>query len=64
MPTAARPLRLTVEEYLAFDAAAPEGMRYEYWDALVIPVHGYDPETLEAMAGASPEHNQIGSISP
>ena len=51
---------MTVEEYLAFDAAAPEGMRYEYWDGEVIPVHGYDPDTLEAMAGASPEHNQIG----
>ncbi len=49
---------MTVEEYLAFDAAAPEGMRYEYWDGEVIPVHGYDDD-LQAMAGASPAHNQV-----
>jgi Uma2 family endonuclease len=52
-------LRMTVEEYLAFDAAAPEGERYEYWDGVVVPVHGYDETGAVAMAGASPEHNQI-----
>ena len=57
--TDGRPLRMTVEEYFAFDHDAPEGMRYEYWDGVVVPVHGYDPRTLEAMVGASPEHNQI-----
>ena len=48
---------MTVEEYLAFDDAAPEGERYEYWDGLVVPVHGYDESGT--VAGASPEHNQI-----
>ena len=57
MPPAQR-LRMTVEEYLAFDAAAPEGERYEYWDGYVVPVHGYDDQG-RAMAGASPAHNQI-----
>ena len=57
--TASDPLRMTVEEYLAFDAAAPEGMRYEYWNGVVVPVHGYDETGTVAMAGASPEHNQI-----
>ena len=56
--SAARRQKMTVEEYLAFDAAAPEGMRYEYWDGDVIPVHGYDDD-LQAMAGASLSHNQI-----
>ncbi len=50
---------MTVEEYLAFDAAAPEGMRYEYWDGEVVPVHGYDDDEVTAMAGASPAHNQV-----
>lgn len=50
---------MTVEEYLAFDAAAPEGERYEYWDGEVIPVHGYHDDGVTAMAGASPAHNQI-----
>ena len=50
---------MTVEEYLAFDAAAPEGERYEYWDGDVIPVHGYHDDGVTAMAGASPAHNQI-----
>ena len=50
---------MTVEEYLAFDAAAPEGERYEYWDGVVVPVHAYDETGTVAMAGASPEHNQI-----
>ena len=58
MPAAPR-LRMTVEEYLAFDAAAPEGERYEYWDGTVVPVHGYDETGAVAMAGASPAHNQI-----
>ena len=58
MPPAQR-LRMTVEEYLAFDAAAPEGERYEYWDGVVVPVHGYDETGTVAMAGASPAHNQI-----
>ncbi len=57
--TAAKPLRMTVEEYLAFDAAAPEGERYEYWNGAVIPVHGYDETGTVAVAGASPTHNQI-----
>lgn len=50
---------MTVEEYLAFDAAAPEGERYEYWDGVVVPVHGYDETGMVAMAGASPAHNQV-----
>ena len=58
MPPVKRP-KMTVEEYLAFDAAAPEGERYEYWDGHVVPVHGYDETGTVAMAGASPEHNQI-----
>ena len=58
MPAAQR-LRMTVEEYLAFDAAAPEGERYEYWNGVVVPVHGYDAMGAIAMAGASPAHNQI-----
>lgn len=59
-PMSAAPrLRMTVEEYLAFDAAAPEGMRYEYWDGEVVPVHGYDEDGVTAMAGASLPHNQI-----
>ena len=57
--TAANPLRMTVEEYFAFDAAAPEGERYEYWDGVVVPVHGYDETGTVAMAGASPAHNQV-----
>ena len=57
--SAARRQKMTVEEYLAFDAAAPEGMRYEYWDGDVIPVHGYHDDGVTAMAGASPAHNQI-----
>ena len=56
---AAQELRMTVEEYFAFDAAAPEGERYEYWDGVVVPVHGYDETGTVAMAGASPAHNQI-----
>ena len=59
--TAARPLRMSVEDYLAFDAAAPEGERYEYWDGEVVPVHGYDETGTVAMAGASLNHNQIVS---
>ena len=58
MPPVQR-VKMTVEEYLAFDAAAPEGERYEYWDGTVVPVHGYDETGTVAMAGASPEHNQI-----
>lgn len=41
-------LTLTPEEYFALDAAAPEGTRYEYFDGRIF-----------AMAGASPDHNQI-----
>jgi Uma2 family endonuclease len=59
MPVPARPLRITVEEYFALDAAAPEGVRYEYWDGYVVPQHGYDETGAVAMAGASPAHNQI-----
>ena len=50
-PSAKRP-KMTVEEYLAFDAAVPEGERYEYWDGHV--VHGYDETGTVAMVGASP----------
>ena len=57
--SAARRLRMTVEEYLAFDAAAPEGERYEYWDGDVIPVHGYHDDGVTAIAGASLDHNPI-----
>ena len=53
------PLRMTAEEYLAFDAAAPEGEKYEFFDGLVVPRHGYDETGTVAMAGASPSHNQI-----
>ena len=56
--TAAEPLRMTVEEYLAFDAASPD-QRYEYWDGVVVPVYGFDETGTVAMAGASPAHNQI-----
>ena len=49
---------MTVEEYLAFDAAS-EDQRYEYWDGVVVPVHGYDETGTVAMAGASPSHNQV-----
>ena len=47
------PQRLyTVEEYLALDAAAPEGVRYEY-------ANGY----VTAMSGASGNHEQlVGSL--
>jgi Uma2 family endonuclease len=38
----------TAEEYLALDAEAGEGIRYEYWDGQVV-----------AMAGAEPEHNVL-----
>ena len=54
------PLRMTAEEYLAFDAAAPEGEKYEFYDGWVVPRHGYDETGAVAMAGASPEHNTIG----
>ena len=53
------PLRMTAEEYLAFDAAAPEGEKYEFFDGLVVPRHGYDETGTVAMAGASPGHNLI-----
>ena len=52
------PLHMTAEEYLAFDAAAPEGEKYEFFSGLVVPRHGYD-DTGVAMAGASPDHNLI-----
>ena len=48
--SAARRLRMTVEEYFAFDAAAPEGERYEYWDGDVIPVHGYHDDGVTTTA--------------
>ena len=54
------PLHMTPEEYLAFDAAAPEGEKYEFFDGLVVPRHGYDETGTVAMAGASPNHNLIG----
>jgi Uma2 family endonuclease len=49
MPVAAaRTLDYTREEYLALDAAAAEGRRWEY-----------DGTRVYLMAGASPEHNQL-----
>ena len=50
--------RYTWEEYLAIEAAAGPGERYEFWDGKVRPVHGYDDQG-RAMAGAEPEHNQL-----
>ena len=50
---------MTVESTLAFDAAAPEGMRYEYWDGEVVPVHGYHEDGVPALDGASPDRNQV-----
>ena len=55
---ARRDRRYTWEEYLAIEAAAGPGERYEYWDGEVRPVHGYDGQG-RAMAGAEPEHNQL-----
>ena len=54
-----RDRRYTWEEYLAIEAAAGDGERYEYWDGEVRPVHGYHPDGVTAMAGAEPEHNQL-----
>lgn len=50
--------RYTWDEYVAIEAAAGDGERYEFWDGEVRPVHGYDDQG-EAMAGAEPEHNQL-----
>ena len=50
--------RYTWEEYVAIEAAAGDGERYEFWDGEVRPVHGYDDQG-RAMAGAEPEHNQL-----
>ncbi len=47
-PLQARTLDYTRAEYLAIDEAAPEGRRWEY-----------DGLRVYAMAGASPEHNQL-----
>ena len=59
MSAAARRHRhYTWEEYLAIEASAGPGERYEYWDGEVRPVHGYDDQG-RAMAGAEPEHNQL-----
>ncbi len=49
--------RYTWEEYVAVEAAAGDGERYEYWDGEVRPVHGYDDQGRPA--GAEPEHNQL-----
>ena len=54
-------LPITVEEYFALDDDAPEGICYEYWDGYVVPQHGYDETSAVAMAGASPDHNQIAA---
>ena len=54
-----RDRRYTWEEYLAIEAAAGDGERYEYWDGEVRPVHGYHEDGVTAMAGAEPEHNQF-----
>ena len=53
-----RTRRYTLAEYLALDAEAPEGVRYEWWDGEVWPVHGYDADGV-MMAGAEPEHNEL-----
>ena len=59
-----RDRRYTWDEYLAIEAAAGPGERYEYWDGEVWPVNGYHPDGVTAMAGAEPEHNQLkGNIS-
>ncbi len=57
MAAPAYPLRMTEAEYLAFEAAS-EAKR-EFWDGLVVPVHGYDETGAVAMAGTSPDHNQV-----
>lgn len=54
----------SVDEYLALDEAAPEGVRLEYWDGLLyVQGQPYDPdwgwEPAQAMAGASPQHARI-----
>ena len=46
---------MSVEEYLAFDEADLDH-RWEYWDGEVVPVHGWDPDHPQMMAGASPRH--------
>ncbi|HET6568101.1 MAG TPA: Uma2 family endonuclease [Rhodothermales bacterium] len=56
----------TVEEYLALDEAAPQGVRLEYGDGLIyLNGQPYDPEwgwdVALDMAGASPKHNDIAS---
>ena len=50
--------RYTWEEYLAIEATAGPGERYEFWDGEVRPVHGYD-DRGRATAGTEPEHNQL-----
>lgn len=56
-PARRLPFRATPEEYLAYDNASAE--KHEYWDGWVVPRHGYDASGTRAMAGASPDHNQI-----
>ncbi len=58
-PARRLPFRATPEEYLAFENASPE--KHEYWDGWVVPRHGFDASGTCAMAGASPEHNQIAT---
>lgn len=52
--------RMTEAEFRAFERASEE--KYEFWNGLVVPKHGWlETETgeLVAMAGASPNHNQL-----
>lgn len=51
--------RYTEEEYHEIDRTAPDGVRYEFWDGVIWPVNGYEPDGVTAMAGAEPEHNQL-----
>ncbi|MEM8601989.1 MAG: Uma2 family endonuclease [Bacteroidota bacterium] len=60
MPAAVqRHRRYTEEEYHEIDRNAPDGVRYEFWDGIIWPVNGYEPDGITAMAGAEPEHNQL-----
>ncbi|HET6567971.1 MAG TPA: Uma2 family endonuclease [Rhodothermales bacterium] len=59
-----KPRSYTVEEYLALDEAAPQGVRLEYWDGyLYLRGQPFDLEwgwqAALAMAGATARHNDI-----
>lgn len=51
--------RYTVEEYFAIDAAAPEGVQYEYTNGYITPRHGYADGVATAMTGASAAHERL-----